>query len=87
MEAIHSYDRPPTADVTVNAAPRYIAVVGGGITGLAAAHRLLELSPQMRHHAARNSAALGRCLWTTERQDGYLLERSADNFITNVPWG
>jgi oxygen-dependent protoporphyrinogen oxidase len=65
--------------------PRSIAVIGGGITGLAAAHRLIELEPTLDVKLFEAGPSLGGVL-QTERQDGYLLELSADNFITNVPW-
>lgn len=63
-----------------------VAVIGGGITGLAAAHRLLELSPHLSVKLFDAGARLGGVL-QTERHNGYLVELSADNFITNVPWG
>ncbi|HWA99429.1 MAG TPA: protoporphyrinogen oxidase [Pirellulales bacterium] len=64
---------------------RRIAVIGGGISGLAAAHRLVELDPRLELTLFEASDRLGGVL-QTERRDGYLIERSADNFITNVPW-
>lgn len=66
--------------------PLRIAVIGGGITGLAAAHRLLELAPRAQVKLFDAGKRLGGVL-QTERRDGYLVELSADNFITNVPWG
>lgn len=66
--------------------PLHIAVVGGGISGLAAAHRLVELSPGVTVTLLEAGPRLGGTLQTEER-DGFLVERSADNFITNVPWG
>lgn len=65
---------------------RHIAVVGGGISGLAAAHRITELRPDIQITLFEASARLGGVL-QTERRDGFLIEHSADNFITNVPWG
>jgi oxygen-dependent protoporphyrinogen oxidase len=65
---------------------RTIAVIGGGIAGLAAAHRLHELSPSSSIALFEASDRLGGVL-RTECQDGFLLELGADNFITNVPWG
>lgn len=64
---------------------RQIAVVGGGIAGLAAAHRLWELDPGAKITLFEASTRLGGVLQTVH-QDGFLLERSADNFLTNVPW-
>src|SRR5579863_4649179 len=65
---------------------RNIAVIGGGIAGLAAAHRLHELAPSSSITLFEASDRLGGVL-RTEREDGFLLELGADNFITNVPWG
>jgi protoporphyrinogen/coproporphyrinogen III oxidase len=59
-----------------------IVVVGGGITGLAAAHRLIELG----HHVTLIEASprLGGTIQTTHR-DGFLLERGPDSFISEKP--
>lgn len=65
---------------------RKVVVLGGGITGLAAAHRLHELDPSVEIVLLEASHRLGGVLETSHEQ-GYLLEGSADNFITNVPWG
>jgi len=67
-------------------ARRRIAIVGGGVAGLAAAHRVTELQPQYEVALFEASARLGGAL-RTEREDGFLLEYGADNFISNVPWG
>jgi oxygen-dependent protoporphyrinogen oxidase len=71
---------PPTID---SAAPR-VAVVGGGISGLAAAHRLTELLPQAELALFEAAGRLGGIL-DTVRRDGFLLERSADSFQTKLP--
>jgi protoporphyrinogen/coproporphyrinogen III oxidase len=59
-----------------------IVVVGGGITGLAAAHRLVELG----HHVTLLEASprLGGTI-QTEHRDGFLLERGPDSFISEKP--
>jgi protoporphyrinogen/coproporphyrinogen III oxidase len=62
-----------------------VAVVGGGFAGLAAAHRLRELDPATEVTLFEAGETLGGVV-RTERTDGYLLEHSADSFITNVPW-
>jgi len=70
--------------MSIETTSKRIAVVGGGISGLAAAHRLLELghTPVLFEKKGR----LGGALWTLE-QDGYQIEQGVDNFITTVPWG
>lgn len=66
--------------------PRRVAVIGGGISGLAAAHRLKELAPQIELVLFEQAERLGGVLWTVH-EHGYQVEQSADNFITTVPWG
>lgn len=63
-----------------------VAIIGGGIAGLAAAHRLHEIEPPLSITLFEAADRLGGAL-RTEQQGGYLLELGADNFITNVPWG
>lgn len=62
-----------------------MAVIGGGISGLAAAHRIVELHPRAELTLFESSQRLGGSLHTYRNQ-GYLIERGADSFITNVPW-
>jgi oxygen-dependent protoporphyrinogen oxidase len=64
---------------------RRVAVVGGGISGLAAALRLRERSPDCQVMLFEAGPLPGGVLSTVHR-DGYQVERSADNFITTVPW-
>ncbi len=66
--------------------PRRIAVIGGGISGLAAAHRLIERDPNCRPTLLEAGPRLGGVLSTLHR-DGFQVERSADNFITTLPYG
>ncbi len=66
--------------------PRRIAVIGGGIAGLAAAHRLVELDPRCELTLIEAGPRLGGVL-STVHEDGFQVEQSADNFITTVPWG
>jgi oxygen-dependent protoporphyrinogen oxidase len=65
---------------------RRIAVIGGGISGLAAAHRLVELQPGCRLVLFEAATRLGGVLETVH-EHGFQVEQSADNFITTVPWG
>ncbi len=69
-----------------NHAARRIAVIGGGISGLAAAHRLTELEPGCEIALFESGSRLGGVLQTLHEQD-FQVECSADNFITTVPWG
>ena len=68
-----------------NEASRRIAVIGGGISGLAAAHRLVEIQPASQVTLFEASHRVGGILETV-RRDGYLIERSADMFTTKDPW-
>jgi protoporphyrinogen/coproporphyrinogen III oxidase len=66
------------------AAPPSVAVIGGGITGLAAAHRVHELLPFAELALFEAGPRLGGLL-DTMQLDGFLIERSADNFLTRLP--
>jgi oxygen-dependent protoporphyrinogen oxidase len=63
-----------------------IVVIGGGISGLAAAHRLIELSPTAQVTLIEASSRLGGTIRSDER-DGFLLERGPDSFISEKPEG
>src|SRR5215510_12392321 len=60
----------------------HVVIIGGGISGLAAAHRLLELGAQVTLLEASNR--LGGTI-QTEYRDGFLLERGPDSFISEKP--
>ncbi|MBI3802112.1 MAG: protoporphyrinogen oxidase [Deltaproteobacteria bacterium] len=64
-------------------------MVGGGIAGLAAAHRLVELSREreqpLRFTMLEASGRLGGTIGT-EKRDGFLLELGPDSFISEKPW-
>lgn len=59
-------------------------MVGAGISGLAAAHRLRELTPNWSVVLLEAANRPGGVLYT-ERCGGYLLEHSADSFLSNMP--
>ena len=65
-----------------------IAVIGGGISGLAAAHRLIELAAQhgknLHVELCEGSPRLGGVI-QTERIEGCIVELGSDSFITNKP--
>jgi oxygen-dependent protoporphyrinogen oxidase len=60
-----------------------VAIVGGGIAGIAAALRAVERGAAVRLLEAgpRLGGAIG-----TVRQDGFAIETGADSFITEKPW-
>lgn len=68
---------------------RRVAVIGGGVSGLAAAFRLLELRKArgqpvdvtLFEAGSQTGGVIG-----TRRIDGYLVELGADMFITNPPY-
>ncbi len=68
---------------------RRVAVIGGGISGLSAAHRLTELRSESQRPleitlfeaSDRLAGVMG-----TEEIDGYHVETGADSFITDKPW-
>jgi oxygen-dependent protoporphyrinogen oxidase len=67
---------------------RRIVVIGGGIAGLAAAHRLVELkndnSLDLEITLLEASNRLGGCI-ATERLDDFLIEGGPDSFISEKP--
>ncbi len=65
---------------------RRIAVIGAGISGLAAAYRIHELSPETSVSVFDPRPRAGGVL-NTVIKDGLEIEEGADNFITTVPWG
>ena len=68
----------------------HVAVIGGGITGLAAAWRLQEKARSkglpLRFSLLESAAGLGGKI-ATDRVDGYVVEGGPDSFITQKPWG
>jgi protoporphyrinogen/coproporphyrinogen III oxidase len=61
-----------------------IAVIGGGISGLTAAHRIVERLPLAELTLFEASNRLGGVLETV-RDGDFLIERSADSFVTKPP--
>src|SRR5436305_6463152 len=65
-----------------------VVIIGGGISGLAAAYRLLEQRTQSNRKfeilLLEASAHLGGII-RTERRDGFLLEGGPDSFISEKP--
>jgi oxygen-dependent protoporphyrinogen oxidase len=64
-----------------------VVVIGGGVTGLAAAHRLSELggeNPTFAVLLLEASERLGGTI-RTHRRDGFLLEGGPDSFLSEKP--
>ncbi|MGQ9505790.1 MAG: protoporphyrinogen oxidase [Thermogutta sp.] len=66
--------------------PFRVAIIGAGISGLAAAWHIRRLSPDAELVIFEAQAEVGGVLGTV-REQGFQVERSADNFITTLPWG
>jgi oxygen-dependent protoporphyrinogen oxidase len=66
-----------------------LVVVGGGITGLAAAHRAVELARErglaLDLTLIEARERLGGTI-ATERVDGFLVEAGPDSFLSEKPW-
>ncbi len=67
-----------------------VVVVGAGLTGLAAAHRLVTLASASSRRPLEvvvldAKDRIGGAIWT-KQVDGFTLEGGADSFITNKPW-
>src|SRR5690349_18906035 len=69
-------------------AMKRIIIVGGGVSGLAATYRLIELSRNRRLSIEiallESSSRLGGIIHT-EHRDGFLIERGPDSFISEKP--
>ena len=65
--------------------PKQIAVIGGGISGLSAAHHLQELDPSCLVTLFEATDRLGGVI-RTEQQADCLVDRGADMFTTRDPW-
>jgi oxygen-dependent protoporphyrinogen oxidase len=65
---------------------RHVLVIGGGISGLAAAHRLLSASTGTRVTLVEGDNRLGGKILTVDAQ-GYTLEGGPDSMLGGKPRG
>ncbi|MCH2212156.1 MAG: protoporphyrinogen oxidase [Fuerstiella sp.] len=65
---------------------RRVTVIGAGITGLAAALRLIQQNKDLYVDVLEESSRAGGVI-QTERRDSFLIEHGPDAFITNKPGG
>ena len=77
--------QPSAPPSSTSRGPR-IAIIGGGTSGLSAAHRLNEILPGAELELFEHSGRLGGVLNTVER-GGFLIEQSADNFLVKPSAG
>jgi protoporphyrinogen/coproporphyrinogen III oxidase len=64
----------------------HMVVIGGGISGLAAAHRIVRDAPAMRVTLVEAEDRLGGKI-VTERIDGFVIEGGPDSFLATKPRG
>lgn len=66
-----------------------IAIIGGGISGLATAYRLSKSPPgqagKLEIHVYEENDRFGGVI-QTENRNGFLMEQGPDSFITSKPW-
>ena len=65
---------------------QHIIIVGGGLAGLSAAEWLLRQTPSFRVTIVESAHRLGGVIQTVNRE-GWLIERSADSFLSARPEG
>jgi len=69
-----------------SAGTKRVAVIGGGIAGLSAAHRIRELDKRVEVVLFESLDSLGGAIQTVHR-DGFLIEQGPDMLATKDPWG
>ncbi|QDT09036.1 protoporphyrinogen oxidase [Planctomycetes bacterium K23_9] len=67
-----------------DSSPRRVAIIGGGLSGLATAAHLHLLDPSIDLTVLESADRLGGVI-TTETADGFLIDHGADMFASNPP--
>ena len=75
-----------TQQAPLNSSPRSVAVIGGGISGLAAALELQRRDPGIRVAVFESSDRPGGVL-QTEEHEGLRFELGPDSILRRLPWG
>jgi oxygen-dependent protoporphyrinogen oxidase len=70
---------------TLSGAAPHVVIIGGGITGLAAAYHLQKKAPEVKYTLLERAPVLGGKI-VTQRSDGFLVEGGPDCFLTRKPW-
>ncbi|MCX6047442.1 MAG: protoporphyrinogen oxidase, partial [Chloroflexi bacterium] len=65
---------------------KQVIIIGGGITGLAAAYRLQKLAPDVAITLLEREDRLGGKI-LTEQSDGFVVEGAPDSFLSRKPRG
>jgi protoporphyrinogen/coproporphyrinogen III oxidase len=63
-----------------------VVIIGGGIAGLAAAHRLAQKGPDLAVTLVESDSRLGGKI-VTERAEGFVIEGGPDTFLSYKPRG
>lgn len=84
-----SSENPQSPEIFPRTKNPLIVIIGGGITGLSAAYRLVELSREkninIEIHLLEASNKLGGVI-STQHIDEMIVEHGPDSFITTKPW-
>ena len=70
---------------TLPGAARHVVIIGGGVTGLAAAYFMKKKTPEVKTTVLERTSVLGGKI-VTQRRDGFLVEGGPDCFLTRKPW-
>jgi oxygen-dependent protoporphyrinogen oxidase len=62
-----------------------VVIIGGGVTGLAAAYYLQKKAREIRYTLLERAPVLGGKI-VTQQSDGFLVEGGPDCFLTRKPW-
>lgn len=78
-------ERQAALEVEMRKESPRVVVIGGGMSGLAAANRVREVNPHAEVSLLEAGSRLGGVVFS-ERRDGFLIEHGAENFLATVPW-